>query len=102
MQIQKHYIGQFNRANLPSPLTVLNQLGIHPGKTNSQGYWLLPCPFHKNGKELNPSFNLHHLKGHYGCHACGAKGGDIIQFYRQVTGASFIEAVIALGAWEDK
>ncbi len=81
---------------------VLNQLGIHPGKTNSRGYWLLQCPFHKDGKELNPSFNLHHLESHYRCHACGAKGGDIIQFYRQVTGVSFKEAAIALGIWEDK
>jgi hypothetical protein len=100
MRTQKLYKGRFNRALLPAPLIVLNQLGIHPGKINARGYWRLRCPFHKNGEELNPSFNLHHIQGHYRCHSCGAKGRDILQFYRQITGAPFIEAAVALGAWE--
>ena len=93
--------GRFNRALLPTPLAVLSQLGIRPGKPNQGGYWKLCCPFHKNGKELNPSLNLHHLNGHYRCHACGAKGGDIVSFYMQITGLGFVDTCITLGAWED-
>lgn len=92
--------GRFNRALLPTPLTVLSQLGIHPGKPNQSGYWKLCCPFHKDGKESNPSLNLHHINGHYRCHACGVKGGDILDFYMQITSLGFIDACIALGAWE--
>jgi hypothetical protein len=101
MRSQKIRRGRFNRALLPDPLTVLNQLGIQPGKPSHRGYWRFCCPFHKNGNESNPSFNLHHIGGHYRCHACGAKGRDILDLYMRITGKQFIDASIALGAWEN-
>lgn len=93
--------GRFNRNLLPTPLTVLHQLGIYPGNSNRSGYWTLHCPFHKNGKELNPSLNLHRISGHYRCHACSAKGGDILAFYMNATGKRFLTATTELGAWEN-
>lgn len=30
--------------------------------------------------------NLHKTSGHYRCHACGAKGSDILAFYMNITG----------------
>jgi len=33
--------------------------------------------------------------------ACGAKGGDILAFHMERYGFNFVEAVKALGAWED-
>jgi hypothetical protein len=92
--------GRFEKKLLPSPITVLHRLGFYTEKTNSKGYWKLPCPFHKDGKERTPSLNLHKISGHYRCHACGAKGGDILSFYMNVTGKTFIKAVRELGAWE--
>jgi DNA primase len=37
------------------------------------------------------------VDGHFRCHACGARGGDIIALHMLVTGKSFIEAVHELG-----
>jgi hypothetical protein len=101
MKISKKHRGRLNRKLLPTPLTVLSQLSIRPGRPNQPGYWKLCCPFHKDGKESNPSLNLHHTNGHYRCHACGAKGGDILDFYMQITSLGFIDACISLSAWED-
>ena len=91
--------GKFNRNHLPAPMVVLNLLDMKPEKINPAGYWTLRCPFHAGGRERNPSLNLHSGSGHYKCHACGAKGGDILAFYISVTGLSFFEAVRNLGAW---
>jgi CHC2-type zinc finger protein len=93
--------GRFNKAKMLYPIAVLDILGIKPGKANAGGYWKIRCPFHKNGQEKNPSLNIHQESGHFKCQACGAKGGDIIGLYRQITGATFIDAAKALGAWED-
>lgn len=101
MRTYKIRKGKFHRDRLPPPLIILKQLGIRPDKPNSRGYWQFRCPFHKNGQEVNPSFNLHKIEGHYRCHACGIKGGDILEFYRQVTRKPFIEAALDLGAWEE-
>jgi hypothetical protein len=92
--------GKFNRSLLPAPITVLTQFGIHLGKINHRGYWQLYCPFHKDGKESNPSLNLHHVDGHYRCHSCGTKGGDILEFYIKLTRKRFIDASREFGAWE--
>ena len=100
MRALKIHRGRFNRALLPTPLTVLSQLGIRPSRPNQSGYWKFCCPFHKGGKEANPSFNLHHINGHYRCHACGAKGKDTLAFYMHIIGASFIDACVSLGCWE--
>lgn len=94
--------GRFNRFYLPSPIKVLHQLGFVIEKTNSKGYLKLRCPFHKDGNEKTPSLNLHNTSGHYRCHACGAKGKDILAFYMNLTGKSFVEAAKELGAWEVK
>lgn len=101
MNSHKIIRGKFNRDLLPRPITVLRQFNIKPGKINHRGYWQLRCPFHKNANESHPSFNLHHVDGHYRCHACGIKGRDILAFYMHKTGKRFIDAVIALGAWEN-
>ncbi len=92
--------GHFNRLKLPNPTKVLHQLGFYIGKPSAKGYLKLRCPFHKEGNERLPSLNLHQSTGHYRCHACGAKGGDILAFYMEVTGKTFIVSVKELGAWE--
>lgn len=89
----------FVRDLLPPPSVVLQRLGIVvPGKMNAGGFWLLRCPFHKEGNESNPSLNIHAIEGFYRCHACGAKGRDILAFYMALTRKDFREAIIDLGA----
>jgi DNA primase len=83
----------FHRTALRQPVQVLNILGIPPNKMNRQGYWILRCPFHKDGNEKNPSLNVHTTDGHYRCHTCGAKGGDIVSFYMKKTDKNFIRAL---------
>lgn len=94
--------GRFNRLRLPNPINVLHRLGFLTKKANSKGYLKLRCPFHKDGNETTPSLNLHNTSGHYRCHACGAKGSDILAFYMNITGKSFVAAAKELGAWEVK
>jgi len=57
------------------------------------GWAQAPCPFHKDGKERNPSFSVRLDCGAFRCHACGAKGGDVIALHMQLTGARFRDAV---------
>ena len=91
---------KFNRSALPAPAVVLRKLDITPpGSANSAGYFLLRCPFHKNGQEQHSSLNLHAVSGHYRCHACGAVGGDVLAFYMALTGKGFADASRDLGAW---
>lgn len=47
------------------------------------------CPFHN---EKTPSFYVSPSKGIYKCFGCG-KGGDAINFIREIEGLSYIEAV---------
>lgn len=93
---------KFNRAKLPEPALILTKLGKTPTKCNHQGYLVLCCPFHKSGKEENPSLNLHSVTGHYKCHSCGEKGSSILDFYMKVTGKPFKDAAKDLGAWEGR
>jgi hypothetical protein len=39
--------------------------------------------------------------GGFYCFGCGAKGGDVLSYEMQVTGAEFVDAAKALGAWVD-
>lgn len=92
--------GRFNKSGLALPVSVLGRLGIAHKQVNAKGYWVLRCPFHKDGQEKNPSLNVHYINGHYRCHTCGEKGGDILAFYMAVTGKKFFESACELGAWE--
>lgn len=85
----------FDKNACLSPSSALGVIGI---KHISRGTWLsVYCPFHKEGNEQNPSLSMHAQEGFYKCHACGAKGGDLIAFYRALTNASFNEALRLLG-----
>lgn len=90
---------EYHEEDFPVPIVVLDKLGIKPLKMNNQAYWVLSCPFHKNGFECHPSFNLHSVTGHFLCFTCGAKGRNIIDFYIKVTNQDFFTALEVLGAW---
>lgn len=92
--------GHFNKRKLPMPIWVLDKLNIKTGRINNAGYWIIRCPFHKNGAEEHPSLNIHQVQGNFRCHACAAKGGDILAFYMQYTKKSFVESAKNLRSWE--
>ena len=88
--------GEVDRSSLLSPIAYLTQQGFIQSKTRCQ--WAsIRCPAHKSGAEAHPSLRVSLVDGHFHCHACGVKGGDIIALHRLATGLGFREAVHSLG-----
>ena len=56
-----------------------------------------PVPGHKGGDEQHASMSVSLADGHFACHACGAKGGDIVALHMLATGKRFRDAVLDLG-----
>ena len=81
---------------LPDPLSYYTTTaGL---KLKGRGTWRQSlCVFHD---EANPSLSVNVLTGGFCCHACEAKGGDVLDFHRQRYGLGFKEAAQALSAWE--
>jgi hypothetical protein len=75
------YRGEFDR--LPRP---------------SRGWVQVRCCFHDDRR---PSLSLNLHQGHFFCHSCGVKGGDVISFLMQRDGLSFRRACERLRAWTD-
>jgi hypothetical protein len=78
--------------------TVFTKLSPTAKSLRGQGrYKYAVCPFHKNGKEKNPSFWLDVDLGLYGCHVCMAKKpGDVINLYASLTHRSLADAIQAM------
>jgi hypothetical protein len=88
--------GALDRSSLPSPLSYLTRHGALVAKP--RGEWVvIRCPAHKGGDEQHPSMSVSLIDGHFRCHACGAKGGDIVSLHRLATGLGFRDAVRDLG-----
>lgn len=84
------------RASLPTPRQYLSQHNLLV--RTSRGDWAeVRCPIHKGGNEEHPSMRISLVDGHFACHACGAKGGDIVALHMLRTGLRFPEAVCDLG-----
>ena len=87
----------FRRDRLPNPVEYLRSQGVQlaPGKAE----WASArCPFHD---DRQPSLRIRLDSGGYRCMACGAHGGDVLAFHRQLHGMSFVQAARDLGAWEE-
>jgi DNA primase len=86
-----------DRTSLPAPRKYLADRGLLKRKPKSE-WATITCPVHADGKEKNPSMRVSLIDGHFRCLACGESGGDVIALHRLITGASFREAVVELGA----
>jgi DNA primase len=85
----------FRRKRLPTSINYFTSEGI---KLFGRGAWRSAiCPFHADKK---PSLRIRVETGGFCCMACGAHGGDVLDFHRLRYGLSFVEAAQALGAWE--
>lgn len=58
--------------------------------------YTVQCPFHKDGRETNPSMSVDDEKGLYQCFTCGAKG-NILTYLKEREGMSFKDAIEFLG-----
>lgn len=87
--------GRFVRERLPNPAEYFEREGI---ELRGRGGWRdALCPFHQDSR---PSLRVNVESGAFKCMACGASGGDLVDFHRLRHGLSFVEAARALGAWE--
>ena len=83
----------FERDRLPDPVSYLESEGLTlkgPGKWKTT-----ECRFHGG----SDSMRVNTTTGAWVCMACGVKGGDVLSYEMRATGAEFVEAARALGAW---
>lgn len=85
---------RFTRERLPDPLGYFESAGLR--LVGHRPWRSALCPFHN---DTRPSLRVNVDTGAYKCMACGAKGGDVIDFHRQRYSMGFKEAAQALGAW---
>jgi hypothetical protein len=88
-------MNKFIRENLPDPYHYYADVaGL---KLDGKGTWLTgPCEFH--GSRATMRVNKH--TGGYVCMAaCGARGGNVLDYHRAKHGMGFVEAAKALGAY---
>lgn len=86
----------FNREQLPDPQDYYeNAAGL---KLTGRGAWRTTrCDFHGG----SDSMRINLKSGGFMCMSCGEKGGDVVAYEMQSTGAEFIDAAKALNAWTD-
>ena len=92
----KRYDRKFDRSLLPAPASYYSNefSGL---KTKSE--WVnVCCCFHD---DFRPSLSINMVIGNFKCHACGAKGHDIIAFHMQRYDTTFPQAVTYFGAWNN-
>jgi len=89
-------LGFFKKEKLPDPAAYYRER-LKLGRPNAKGWTVALCPFHD---DHDPSLSVNVENGAFRCFACGAKGGDLIDFHKLLTGEDFSTACQSLGAWE--
>jgi hypothetical protein len=87
----------FDRSALPPAETFYRQEFDRLPRP-SRGWVQVRCVFHDDRR---PSLSLNLHDGHFFCHGCGVKGGDVVSFVMQREGISFRCACERLRAWTD-
>ena len=88
----------FQRDWLPSPADFYGaQFPAMRVRGNSQ-WAMVQCCFHPDAKP-SLSVNVTEHQGGFKCHACGAKGSDVVAFTMLRDGVDFKTAAQSLGAW---
>lgn len=87
----------FNRDQLPDPSAYFEEQGLKLKGPRSAKWKSTECKFH-GGRN---SMRVNMATGAWVCMACGVKGGDVLAYEIQSTGADFVDACKALGAWTD-
>jgi CHC2 zinc finger len=87
---------EFQPHLLPPAATFYRSELVKLGRPNRAGWAQALCPFHA---DHNPSLAVNLRSGGFHCFACGAEGGDVIDFVQLRCGMTFKAAAKALGAW---
>jgi hypothetical protein len=86
---------RFDRARFPDPVAHFEKT-LGSLRFNGAGWAQVNCPFH--GPDRKPSLSLHR-NGGFQCFACGAKGGDVLEFEHLLTGRDRRAIAQDWGAW---
>lgn len=87
----------FNRSLLPDPGGYFEAQALKLVGPRSAKWKTTLCVFHGGSDSMR--INMH--SGAWVCMACGQKGGDVLAYEIASTGADFVTAAKAIGAWEE-
>ena len=88
----------FDRNLLPDATAYFENQGLKLIGPRLAKWKTTACNFHGGSDSLR----INTVTGAYVCMAgCGAKGGDVLAYEIAVTGADFVDAAKAIGAWVD-
>ena len=85
----------FDRNLLPEPATYFENQGLKLTGPRSAKWKSTRCRFHDG----SDSMRVNVASGSWVCMSCGEKGGDVLAYEIAVTGADFVTAAKAVGAW---
>ena len=87
----------FERHLLPDPATYFESNGLKLTGPSSAKWKTTKCDFHDG----SDSMRVNVQSGAWKCMNCGEGGGDVLAYEMKLTGAEFVEAAKAIGAWVD-
>lgn len=81
----------------PDPVSYYESRGLSLKGPSSSKWKTTRCEFHGG----SDSMRVNTTSGAFKCMACDVGGGDVLAYEMRVTGAEFVGATKALGAWVD-
>lgn len=87
----------FDRNLLPDPTAYFEEQGLKLTGPRKAKWKTTECRFHDG----SDSMRVNTASGAWVCMSCGKKGGDVLAYELAVSGADFVEAAKAIGAWVD-
>jgi hypothetical protein len=87
----------FDRNQLPEPVAYFESQGLRLTGPSRAKWRTTECRFHGG----SDSMRINTESGAWVCMSCGEKGGDVLAYEIAVTGADFVQACKAVGAWVD-
>ena len=87
----------FDRHLMPDATAYFEEQGLKLTGPRKAKWRTTECKFH-GGRD---SMRVNTATGAWVCMSCGHKGGDVLAYEIAVTGADFVTAAKAIGAWVD-
>ena len=87
----------FDRNLLPDPTAYFEEQGLKLTGPRKAKWKTTECKFHGGSDSMRVNTGT----GAWVCMSCGEKGGDVLAYEIVVTGADFVDAAKAIGAWVD-
>lgn len=86
-----------HRELLPDPASYFEAQSLKLSGPRGAKWKTTSCVFHSG----SDSMRINTATGAWVCMACGEKGGDVLAYEMASTGAEFVDAAKAIGAWVD-